>query len=75
MQMLQDSLNLLDASCNSPLKGLPRQKALRKDSQGTHDQEGHPATQEDSTASKSAFGIDKEKIGTGVSFMNLTCVM
>lgn len=35
LQILEDGLNLQDAYCHSPLKGLPRQKALRKDQQGS----------------------------------------
>ena len=32
LKVLQDTLNLRDAYFHSPLKGLPKQKALRKDS-------------------------------------------
>ena len=35
MQVLQDGLNKQDAYFHSPLKGLPRQKALRKDGAST----------------------------------------
>ena len=33
LEILQSALNLQDAYCHSPLKGLPRQKAMRKDPQ------------------------------------------
>lgn len=42
MEVLKDSLNMQDAYFHSPLKGLPRQKALRKDGPSTSGEEARP---------------------------------